>query len=460
MLVAGADSPRARRFLIALWWAVLALPAAAWRQEVNPPSRDVLTLEQAVALAVQHNRLVQNAQLEVEKFDDKLAAARTRRLPSFNFYTLGSQQLSEINFNFQRGIFGTFPGIGPIPGEDTAISTPLRPTAVIIGQVSQPLSQQYRISLSLEQLKIGQQIAQEQARAQQQSIVNQVKQTYYGILQTQSGLQAVEEGIKLYRELDRLTSEYVAQQVALKSDNLEVKTRLARAEYDALTLSDALATQKEALNNLLGRDVRTEFTVSPVPEATRWETDPAAAQVRALEQRPEVKEARLKVKAADFDRRVKKSEFIPDVSLSFNYLSPRNFDQFIPKNIANVGVVLSWEVFDWGRKRRELAEKSRTLQQAHNGWQVAENLVLIDVNSKFRKLQQTRQLLRVAQLTQETARENLRVTTNRYHQQTTLLKNVLQAQTTLAEANYQYQQALLAFWTAKADFEKALGEDQ
>jgi hypothetical protein len=37
MLVAGADSPRARRFLIALWWAVLALPAAAWRQEVNPP---------------------------------------------------------------------------------------------------------------------------------------------------------------------------------------------------------------------------------------------------------------------------------------------------------------------------------------------------------------------------------------------------------------------------------------
>jgi hypothetical protein len=29
---------------------------------------------------------------------------------------------------------------------------------------------------------------------------------------------------------------------------------------------------------------------------------------------------------------------------------------------------------------------------------------------------------------------------------------------TLAEANHQFQQALLDYWTARAEFEKALGE--
>jgi hypothetical protein len=37
---------------------------------------------------------------------------------------------------------------------------------------------------------------------------------------------------------------------------------------------------------------------------------------------------------------------------------------------------------------------------------------------------------------------------------------VLQAQTVSANADYEYQKALLAFWTAKADFEKAIGEEK
>jgi hypothetical protein len=37
---------------------------------------------------------------------------------------------------------------------------------------------------------------------------------------------------------------------------------------------------------------------------------------------------------------------------------------------------------------------------------------------------------------------------------------VLQKQASLADANYQYQQAIVSFWTTKADFEKSIGEDK
>ena len=49
---------------------------------------------------------------------------------------------------------------------------------------------------------------------------------------------------------------------------------------------------------------------------------------------------------------MKKSEYIPDVSLAVTYVSPRNFDEFVPKNFAVAGVTVNWEVFDWGRKKQ------------------------------------------------------------------------------------------------------------
>jgi outer membrane protein TolC len=49
---------------------------------------------------------------------------------------------------------------------------------------------------------------------------------------------------------------------------------------------------------------------------------------------------------------------------------------------------------------------------------------------------------------------------NKYEVQAALLSDVLQVQTSVVETDHQYQQALVAFWTARAEFEKALGEDK
>lgn len=421
---------------------------------------ELLTLDQAVTLALQHNRLIQSSTLDVRKFDDKVAATKILRLPSISWYSLGVERLTALDFRFPKGAFGLFPGIGPVPATDTSIRTSMRPAALLIGRVDQPLSQQYRIGLGLHSLDLGRQIASQQERAQKQAITDQVKRAYYSILQMQSMLESAEESIALYKELDRVTEEYVLQQVALKSQSLEIKTRLAKAEYDAMTIRNPLQTVKEQLNSLLGRSLQTEFRISPVPDPTDVEIDLPAAQKLALEQRPELKQARLKAQQAEYDRRSKKAEYIPNVSLSFSYLSPVNYGSLVPHNIAGVGLLVDWEPFDWGRKKHELAEKSRTIEQAELALQEVENQIAIEVASRYRKLQEARQLMVVSRLAQETARENLRVMNNRYEQQASLLKDVLQVRASLAEANSQYQQALQSYWSARADFETALGRDR
>jgi outer membrane protein TolC len=426
--------------------------ASTFAQEVPAPA--LLTIDQAISLAVQHNRLIHSSALEILKLDDKLAATRTLRYPYFSWYTFGSQRITGLNFIFPAGSLGTNP---PIPASDTAIHYAATPAALLMGRIDQPLSQQYRIGLNLRSIDMERQIAVQQERLQKQSVVDQVKRTYYDILQMQSSLESVEENIRLYREMDRVTEQYVLQQTALKSQSLEVKTRLAKAEYDALALRNPIQTQKEQLNSLMGRDLRTEFSVSPVPEAAGIEKDLEAARKLALEQRPEVTQARLRVQQAEYDRRVKKSEYIPDLSLSLSYVSPVGYGSLVPTNIASVGLLFQWEPFDWGKKKHELAEKGRAIEQAELAVHEAEDQVAIDVGSRFRKLEETHQLIVVSRLGQETARENLRVMSNRYRQDVSLYEDMLQAQASLAEADSQYQQALLNYWTARADFEKSLG---
>src|SRR6267378_2131655 len=294
-----------KSYLAALF-LLLATPLAGWCQQITPSSTEVLSLDHAINIALQNNRSLKNARLNVEKGEDEIRSIRTSRFPSTHFYALVSQDMVKHETNLTSPFTGVFPGIGPF----FSLSTPRRPTAVLAAQVLQPISQQYRIGLSIRQVELARDEEQQKLRSQEQTLVNNVKQTYYGILQSESALESVRDEVKSYRELDRVTGEFVLQQVVLKSDHLQVQTRLAKAEYEALDLTNRLSTQKEQLNELLGRDLLSDFSVGPVAEATIFECDISSSRRRALEQRPELSEARLKIEQARLDKRLKKSEYI------------------------------------------------------------------------------------------------------------------------------------------------------
>jgi outer membrane protein len=417
-----------------------------------------LTLEEAVSIAQTNNRQAKNAELSAAIDDDQIAEARTYRFPSISFYALGSQLLTPVDFTFQKGIFGDFPGIGSVPSTDTKVHTPLRPTFYGLVQMSQPLSQQYKIGLNIRLAKLTKLADEQELRRQRQAVTNQVKKTYYAILETQSSLASSEENLKFDLELDRTTEQQVVEKAVLKSESMSVKARIAQEQYSNLTLRNTLAGQKEELNSLLGRDVRAAFSVVDVPEAVGDEGNLEAAQAKALSSRPELREGRLRVEQAELNRRVTKAGYIPDVSLAVNNLSLTNVN-LLPSNVASAGLLVSWDPLDWGRRRHELAAASKQIQQSKNSVSDTEALVLVEVARKFRKLAESRALLGVAKLQLDSEREKLRVLMNQYDERVALLKDVLQQRSSLENATNQSSQALLSFWAAKADFEKSLGEE-
>jgi outer membrane protein len=419
-----------------------------------------LTLQQAIESAETNNRAIRAARLEHAKALTEINVARTYRLPAFSVAALGSQSLAHLGLTFPLGSLGVYPGIGPIPGKSTTLTGPLQPAGIFYASVTQPLSQQHKIGLGIKLARVGADIADETIRSKRQATVNEVRRLYYGILQTESGQRSLQATIEFLKQLDQDTGRNVVQRVALQAEALDVKAQLVQAEFALLKLQDPLETQKQQLNRLMGRDPDTPFEVDPLA-ATDFEIpDLKRAYAMAIESRPEVRLARLQVKKAELDRRLKRAERIPDVSLAFTNVATVNLSPILPNRLSVVGVQVTWDVYDWGRKRKQAEEKRLTEEQASLDENDIEAQIIVEVAHQYRKLIEARKQVEVAQATQLARRELLRVTQNRYGQRDVLLSDVLKAQSGLVEADNRFTQALLDLATAQADFEKALGVNQ
>jgi outer membrane protein len=421
------------------------------------PAEETLTLEQAISIAQASNRQIKIAKQSELSANDQILAARTQRLPQFNVQLTGGGLLSTVGVEFPEGAFGTVNGI-PVPSENKTVTTGPGVTGMAIVQAYQPLSQLYNIHLNIQALEVGKKLAEEQTRQQRQQVINTVKDVYYSLLQTQSALDAAQYNVKSLREIDRTTDVYLVEKTVLPYQSTGVKTQLAQAEVQALTLQDTLDSQKENLNVLLGRDVRTKFRPTALPEELPEEQDLEAAREKALHNRTEVRQAKLKLDQAVYSRRLEKAQYIPQVGLQYLFFSPFAI-QGLPQYINTIGVNLQWDLYDWGYKKHVMDQKQRTVDQSSLNLTETQSQVAVDLGSKFRKLREARANVKVADLAQRTEKEKLQTVMEQYKQKAALLTNALTEQANMSQANAQYNQAVAAFWTARSDFEKSLGED-
>lgn len=424
-------------------------------QEADDPPE--LTLSHAIQLAIDHNRPVKIAQLDITKARWQVAQAKTKRFPEINTYFFGSGNLTSPSFTFKKGIFGTVNNASS-PSQDTHIKLSQGFTGYAVAQVAQPVTQLYKIHLAIREQELGADLADQKYQAKRQSLVADVRQAYYAVLQTESALHVAQVTVKQYQETDRVVLDYVAQRSALQSSSLEVKAKLAQSQYQVVQLRDTLTTQKEYLNNLLGRDLDTPFRTQEVPPISPEEMDLALARQTSLTQRPEIKEAEIDVRRADYDRKLAKSQYIPDIGAAFHYFSPIN-TQVLPENIASAGVEMKWDPFDWGGRRDDVKQKETTVAQSKYQLQETRSQILLDVDNTFRKLSESRSLVTVAGAARDAADEKLREVTDQFGKSVVLLRDLLEQQAATANADHEYQQSLLGFWSAKANFEKALGEE-
>jgi outer membrane protein len=436
---------------IAFVWALSALAQQA------PNDVSELSLTDAIQIALSNNRPVQIAKLDVTKSRWQVAETRTKRLPAFSTDLLSTVDLTSPTFTFKEGTFGTYNN-QPNPEKDTKIKLSNGVTGYAVASMDQPLTQLYQLHLAIREQELSTDLASQKYQEKRQSLVADVKQAYYAVLQTESSLDAQAALVKEYQETDRVSTQYLAQKSILKSQSLDVKLQLAQAQNQMVTFQDDLEIQKEHLNDLLARDLDTAFRTQPVPPATPEEMDQKQAREAALRQRPEIKEAQIQVDQAGYDRRLAKSQYYPAIGGAVRYFTPIN-TQVLPQNILSAGFEMTWDPFEWGARKDVVEQKTVVVQQSKYQLDQTRSQVLMDVDNTFRKLRESRSLLVIAQAQREAASEKLREVNNQYAQLAVLLRDVLKQEAAVASADHDYEASLLSFWNAKAAFEKALGEE-
>jgi outer membrane protein TolC len=436
----------------------LAMLAAVSAPAQAPSPVSVLRIDDAVAMALRDNRQLRAAAFDIDRAREGTAAIQTQRLPQVQLFVLGGESIRPISFTIPEGALGVYSGVGAIPSANAKITTPQAFTGVALAQISEPVTQQWKIHLAGLSSQLGEELAKAALEQHKQDVARSVRELYYQIIQTQAEVENAESNVKYLVELQAETDRNLAEQAALKGDSLAVKAKLSRQRYQLITLRDTLTSQKESLNRLLGRDLDADFHVEAEPLPLPEEVDLAQARKQAAGQRSEVHQAQLQTRKAALEVRRQRAEYIPDLSVHFTYLSFPNV-HFLPQNIMDAGFQLQWQPFDWGEKRHKTEALRYAAKQAALTEQDTGEQVKLDVDTRFRSMAEARALLDTAAVSQEAEREKLRVISNRYGQKAALLSEVLQQESSVAQADSDYQNALASFWKAKADFDRALGKE-
>jgi len=440
--------------------AVLVLVAMSLPADASEAPGPVLRLEEAISIASQQNHGLAASELELERQGERSAAVVTRRFPAFKFDAIGNRLLKSMDFPFNAGSFGSYPGIGPVPATDTSVSVPTGFSGTVTATIAQPILQQYRIGLNLDAVRLDQAVAQEDLRKDRQRVAAEVKTSYYRVSAIEVGVLALRDLVKAIEDLDGLTGRYLAEGKVLRSEALEVKARLARERHSLSSSESELATKHEQLNQLLGRDLRTPFRVSEPSElvARTAVISLEGARQRAVQSRPEIRKVGLQIEQAENARRIANSQWIPDLTLLGTYA--RNFNyQVLPKEVMTVGLWLSWEPFDWGRRGHEAHEQKLAADRARQAKQESEEQVEVDVGQRWRGVKDAAARLEAAGLSQEAAKAYLEDFRNKYREDATLLQNVLTAEARLSAARHDFTDAVASYWSATAELERTIGDE-
>jgi outer membrane protein len=403
----------------------------------NETGQSTITLKGAVTEAATHNKDIKEASLEVSRFKWDYLAAQTNRLPNIRVLSYLSDQT--VN--------------SPL--------VPARPNAFVFLTALFPVTQQYRFGLEAQAIKLQRKIAAERLQQRFDETSAKVKAAYYKLVLDQSLLADIQDSMKHLNELKITVTDQITRGNSLKVEEMEVSAKLAKVEYEETKARNAFNVDREKFNQLLGRELKSAVSVEEIPAPEELELNIAEAERRALAMRPEIRQADARVKQISLEKRIIISHYIPDVSVGVVYIALPGFNNAIlPQNVLAPGIFINWNAWDWGRKAMQANAKNKTEQGSVLGAETVREDVLIDLHTQINKLTEARQLVKFTQLARAASSEQTRVSLNRYKYTSTKLSDVLDAQSKLSDANNSYHQAMLAFWEAKAQFDRAIGTDQ
>jgi outer membrane protein TolC len=217
-------------------------------------------------------------------------------------------------------------------------------------------------------------------------VAYKVKEVFYGILATKRRHDAVDAQIRAAELRITETRNAVETGVALEVKAAEVRSQIAQARHVLGQLQDAVEDMTQELADLCGLPVDTALELAlPADSDSGASLETGGAVEVALARNPEIEAAATQVEKARAGLRAARAEYIPEVGAFVQHIY-QDGAPFLSRNNGAVGLHMTWTIFEFGKRRGQVAERSAEVAQAEENLTRMRNRVQIDVDKAIRKL--------------------------------------------------------------------------
>jgi outer membrane protein TolC len=421
---------RIRVLVLMVSW--LALPLSA-----QPPR---LTLQQAVAAALEHNPAQKLAAADMAASEAGFQLSKSPLLPQIQFsenlargddpvYAFGTKLRQQ---RFEASDFGLNSLNRPSPLSDFTTSFSGRWVAF------DSLHTQFQIKRA-SLLKQG--VAASAGRTGQE-VIYRVVDAYESVLISTREVEVAKHAVETAQALHDLSRNRVDAGLAVESDVLSAKVNLAMRQQE---LIQAQGTEQTAWAEL---EAAVGVSLPQGPEGLEqlaehnFSTLALADEVeQALKSRPDFKSLGLQVSAQQAAVKSARSEFGPRVDAVGSWQTDRQ--SFAGSGGSNwmAGAELRVDLLPI-EKRSRLQQEKASLMRAQAGEESARSMIRVEVSRAYFGLQSAAKMVEVARNSMAQATESMRILRNRYNAGLVPLTDVLRAEDAERQSQSGYWQAV------------------
>ena len=425
-----------------------ALPPGVPPAAVGHP----LSLDEAIAIALETQPLIQ------ARLSDYLAAAYrvdqafSPLLPQLGAsVTLARTQSAQQSSGLRVGTGGLIVSTGQ-PRTVTTIRDPAENTRAVVS-LSQVLFDFGKTFASTDAARRLAEQAQEDVELQRQLVTLTVKESFININFARRLIRVQEQAVERADLNLRSARGFFEVGTRPKSDVARAEVDVANARVDLIRARNAERLARVALNTAMGiaADTPTEVQDNLVYEGMAIDRGQLLSQ--ALSQRPEYKQARLKVSEAEARMRRAFRDFFPDVTANAFYGATRSD----LNEIWEVGVALSWTIFDGGNRIARFRETKVNVDAAQARVRSTELDISREVEQAQLNVSEAQERIGAAQTAVASAQENFRLAQGRFDAGVGTILELTDAQLFLTQAQNVEAQALADYRIAVARLERAIG---
>lgn len=431
----------------------------------------LLTLDQAVRAAVEHNRTLAGARAEVASAGWGVKKAYANWLPKVELNT----GVTRINDEALRLANAPIDFIQGAPGLPPELKENIRPFAYKNTYsagvtVLQPIYNGGLERVGIQAAGLLKQRGDHALRDTEQEVISRVRKTYYAVLKAQ-------ELVRLSRETERRTLAYLESTRRKAGAGLRTSADILRWEAQAasdrggvIDAENALATAKAALNEGMGVDLDQDYTFEPpaavlasaggdlAPEPLPPMPASAPASFRS---HPGVLAAQDLAGLQRTNLRRAWGEFQPQVNLAFSYAWEKNGTLALDgAKTWSTALMVRFPIFNSLGDYAQVRQAREDLRRAELFAQDTERQWRLRARSADLALDSARERIAIARKGVEYAEANLQTVTRRYEAGVASNIDLIDAQTTAYQARALLIHATYDAAIAQVELERATGRTQ